>query len=179
MLAEAGSQALPDPGSALHHQLRIVEWTFTILFTLELMLNMFANWWWPFWQVSSLQCCDVLVLLWINLRMHIIIYFLGRMGGIVLISSLWQSPSWGLDTKVRTGAHACRHADTLARMRKCSCAWNGRAACNKRAPSDPRLQDDAALHKIEVTPHADQRTCRLRHPRHQLVHDSHAHNIHL
>ena len=177
MLAEADSQALPDPGSAMHRQLRIVEWIFTILFTLELMLNMFANWWWPFWQVSS--AVTSLYFCGFNLHMHIIIYFLGRMAGTVLISSLLQSPSWALDTKVRTGAHACRHADTLARMRKRSCAWNGRAACNQRAASDPRLQDDAALYKIEVTPHADQRTRRLRHPRHQLVHDPHAHNLHL
>ena len=50
MAALAGSQILPEPDSAQYRQLGALEWFFTVMFTTELLLNMFAHWFWEFFD---------------------------------------------------------------------------------------------------------------------------------
>lgn len=40
---------VPEDGSSLFKDFEIIDYCFTALFTVDLLLNLVANWFWPFW----------------------------------------------------------------------------------------------------------------------------------
>ncbi len=58
--AASASQAemQPQPGSTAEYAFGVIDLVFTALFTTELAINLFANWFWPFWTVSAIPSSD-------------------------------------------------------------------------------------------------------------------------
>jgi voltage-gated sodium channel len=60
IIAMLDSQMQPEEGSHAANTFRILEIVFTIVFGIELAINMFAHWWTPFWE-SRWNIFDFLV----------------------------------------------------------------------------------------------------------------------
>lgn len=58
--AMAGSQLLPEEDTHVYRDFRTLEWSFTLIFTVELILNVVAHWFLPFWK-DAWNCFDFVV----------------------------------------------------------------------------------------------------------------------
>ena len=59
-IAIVNSQLLPPPGSDSEYYMKLAEWIFTSIFALELAVNLFGHWFWPFFNCTW-NCFDFLV----------------------------------------------------------------------------------------------------------------------